>query len=207
MNGPYRLPPAAKLAYLAWMLVWVPLYWSANGPANFLWVCDFANFVILAALVAESALLASSQLVGVLFIQTLWAVDFFGALVSGKHPIGGTEYMFDPASPLWLRALSLFHLWTLPLLVWMVRRLGYDARGWKLQTGFAALLFPAGMLFGTRAENLNWMWAPFGVPQTLVPPPLFALAAVPIAGFALFWTGHVVSRRWLARAAPVVDQS
>jgi hypothetical protein len=201
MNGSSRIPSPVKLAYLAWMALWVPLYWRSNGPSNFLWLCDFANFAILAALVAESALLASSQLVGVLFIQLLWTVDFLTALVSGRHPIGGTEYMFDGASPLWLRALSLFHIWTLPLLVWLVRRLGYDARGWKLQTGFAALLFPAGMLLGTRAQNLNWMWAPFGVAQTLLPPALFVVVAVAIASFALFWTAHLVTRRWLAPSA------
>jgi len=181
------------------MAVWVPLYWSANGASNFLWICDFANFVILAALWSESALLASSQLAGVLFIQLLWTLDFGGALVTGIHPIGGTEYMFDASKPLWLRGLSLFHVWSVPLLVWMVRRLGYDARGWKLQCGFAALLLPAGLLLGGREQNLNWMWAPFGIEQTWLPPLLFALLSLPIVSLALFWTGHLVSRRWLAR--------
>ena len=33
---PPRVPLAAKLAFTAWMAVWVPVYWNANGPANFL---------------------------------------------------------------------------------------------------------------------------------------------------------------------------
>jgi hypothetical protein len=193
-----RVPLSVKLAYSAWMALWVPLYWIGNGATNFLWLCDFANFVLLAAIWSESALLASSQLTGVLFIQLLWTVDFLGGLLVGVHPIGGTEYMFDPAQPLWLRGLSLFHIWSVPLLVWLVRRVGYDPRGWKLQTGFAVLLFPAGLLLGTPEQNLNWMWAPFGFDQTLLPPLLFSLLAVPIAAVALFWTGHLVSRRWLA---------
>lgn len=191
-----RIPLAAKLAYTAWIAVWMPLYWRENGPANFLWICDFANFALLWAIWRESALVASSQLAGILFIQCLWAVDFFGRLFAGAHPIGGTEYMFDGAKPLWLRSLSLFHLWSVPLALWLVRRLGHDARGWKLQSGFAALLFPAGVLFGTPEQNLNWMHAPFGVEQTLLPPLAFAFVAVPIAAALLFWAGDWCVRRW-----------
>src|SRR6185436_7659075 len=141
-----------------------------NGPSNFLWICDFANFATLWALWSESPLVASSQLVGVLFIQLLWAFDYFGRLLTGTHPIGGTEYMFDLAKPEWLRALSLFHLWMVPFLVWVVRRIGYDRRGWKLQGAIALVLFPLGQQLGTKEQNLNWMWAPFGVEQTLLPP-------------------------------------
>jgi len=148
--GAARIPIWVKVGYTLWMVAWVPLYWRQNGASNFLWICDFANFAILAALWAESALVASSQLAGVLFIQLFWAVDYFGRLLLGSHPIGGTEYMFDPAKPLWLRGLSLFHLWSVPLLVWMVRRLGHDRRGWVLQTGVAALLFWPGDLAARR---------------------------------------------------------
>jgi hypothetical protein len=200
MTGRSRLPLAVKLAYTAWMVVWVPLYWHANGWTNFLWLCDFANFVILVAVWAESAILVSAQLAGVLFIQALWAVDYFGRLLFGTHPIGGTEYMFDPSTPLGMRALSLFHLWTVPLLVWLGRRLGHDPRGWKLQSVLAVPFLVLGQQLGTREQNINWMWAPFGVPQTWLPPILFALlSAVPVA-LILFLPGDLVARRWLRTA-------
>ena len=197
MTSTGRVPLWIKLAYTGWMAVWVPLYWRENGPSNFLWICDFANFALLVALWAESAILASSQLAGVLFIQVLWAFDYFGRLLFGAHPIGGTEYMFDPASPLWLRSLSLFHLWSVPLLIWLVRRLGHDPRGWRLQTAVASILLPASVVVGTPEQNLNWMYAPFGVEQTLLPALAFAFVAVPIVAVVLFWLGDRVSRRWL----------
>lgn len=200
MNG--RVPLPAKLAFSLWMLVWVPVYWRANGASNFLWICDFANFATLWALWRESALVASSQLVGVLFIQVIWALDFFGRLLLGEHPIGGTEYMFDAATPLWVRAFSLFHLWSVPLLVWLVRRIGYDGRGWRLQSAIALVLFPLGQWVGTKEQNLNWMWAPFGVEQTLLPPLLFAFLAVPIAALVLFRGGDLVVRGWIVSHPP-----
>ncbi|MEZ5332394.1 MAG: hypothetical protein R2991_10155 [Thermoanaerobaculia bacterium] len=39
-----------------------------------------------------------------LIIQAAWAIDWVGRLVSGRHPIGGTEYMFDPAEPVAVKA-------------------------------------------------------------------------------------------------------
>jgi hypothetical protein len=141
-----RVPLSVKVAFTLLMAAWVPLYWLHNGPANFLWLCDFANFVLLAALWRESALLASSQVAGIFVIQVVWAIDYFGRIFLGFHPVGGTEYMFDVAEPIWLRGLSLFHLWTVPLLLWLVRRVGFDARGWKLQTALALVLFPLGRL-------------------------------------------------------------
>lgn len=192
-----RVPLAAKLGFTAWMAVWVPAYWIHNGWTNFLWLCDLANFVTLAALWTGSALLASSQLAGVLLIQALWAADFFGRLLFGVHPIGGTEYMFDPAEPLWLRALSLFHLWTVPLLIWLVRRTGHDRRGWKLQSVVALVVYPLGQWLGTPEQNLNWTWAPFGVEQSWLPPLPFALVAAMLSAFLLFLPGDLLTRSWL----------
>ncbi len=196
------MPLAAKLAYSAWMAVWVPVYWIHNGPANFLWICDLANFVTLVAIWRESALLVSSQLAGILFIQAIWGVDFFGRLLLGAHPIGGTEYMFDAASPWWLRALSLFHLWMVPLLAWLMTRVGHDRRGVALETLIALVLFPLGQQIGTPEQNLNWTWAPFGIEQTLLPPLLFAFAAVPLAALLLFLPGDRLARRWFGRLHP-----
>jgi len=194
-----RIPLSAKVLYTVWMAVWVPVYWQQNGPENFLWLCDFANWVLFLAIWQESALLVSAQLAGVFLIQLVWAVDFSAALLFGTHPVGGTEYMFDAAKPLWLRGLSLFHLWTIPLLVWLVRQVGYDRRGWRLQVAIAAVLFPLGVVLGTREQNLNWMYAPFGLPQTLLDPLLFAFVAVPIAALLLFVPGDWIARRFFVR--------
>lgn len=195
--GASRVPFGLKAAYTLWMLLWVPVYWLENGWTNFLWLCDAANFLLLAALWTESALLVSSQLAGITFIQIVWAIDFFGRLLIGTHPVGGTEYMFDDGSPWWLRALSLFHLWTVPLLIWLARKLGHDRRGWQLQALLVLLLFPLGQQLGAPEQNLNWMWAPFGIPQVWLPPLPFAFLGAVVFIAVVLWPSELLVRRWL----------
>jgi len=69
--------------------------------------------------------------------------------LTGHHLIGGTEYMFDPHLSLLIRLISLFHVVTPPLLLWAIWRLGYDPRGWKLQTLEAWIVVP-----------INYFWHP-----------------------------------------------
>ena len=190
-----RIPLVLKILYTAWMAVYLPLYWHSYGALNFLWLCNFANFLILVALWRESARLASAQLAGVAVIHLLWAVDYFGRLLGGVHLIGGTEYMFDPALPAVARALSFYHLWTVPLLVFVLRRLGHDRRGLPLQAALAAGLFPLGQQLAGRAQNVNWTWNVFGVDQTVLPPLVFAFVAVAAVSLVLFLPVDLLARR------------
>jgi hypothetical protein len=187
-----KIASTPKIIFLLWMVVWVPAYWAYYGPANFLWLCDLANFIVALGLWLESPLLLSSQLVSVLLIQLLWSVDFLGRLITGLHPIGGTEYMFEVDRPLSIRALSLYHLVIPVFLLWLVRRLGYDRRGWKLQTFLAWVLLPISYLVGNPESNLNWLWAPFGIPQTLMPPTLFLCLVMLLLPAVLFWPTHLL---------------
>jgi len=187
-----RIPLWLKLAYTAWMLVWIPSYWIENGPGNFLWFCDVANLALWVALLLESPLLLSSQAAGVFLIQVAWVLDFGAALLFGIHPVGGTEYMFDAAEPLWVRGLSLFHAAVPVLLLWGISRLGYDRRGWKLQSAIAWVVLPASFLLTDPEQNINWLWEPFGVEQTWMPPAAFLAVAMVIYPLGVFLPTHAL---------------
>lgn len=194
------LPLWLKVGYTLWFLVWVPVYWVDNGPANFLWLCDVANIVVLAAVWLESPLLFSSQAVSVLLIQLTWIVDVTTRLLAGFHPIGGTEYMFESARPLLGRLLSLFHVFIPVLLLWALWRLGHDRRGWRLQTLICWLVLPLSFWIGEPEANLNWLWAPFGIEQTWMPPRAFLLFCMVAYPLLIFWPTHALLTAWLRRA-------
>jgi hypothetical protein len=197
-RGP-AIPLAVKLVYTAWMAVWLTVYWQQYGPSTLLWLCDFANLATLVAIWLKSPLLLSSQLVAVAVPQLGWTIDWVGRLVLGFHPIGGTEYMFDVAKPWWLRALSFFHLWMLPLLVWLVRRTGYDRRGvWVQSALMGAVLLPLSWLVGAREENFNWVWGLFGKEQTWMPAGAWFACLLVLYPLVLFLPAHWIASKTLA---------
>ena len=73
--------------------------------------------------------------------------------------------------PLLTRSLSLYHLALPPLLLWAVRRTGYDRRGFALQSCLALAGVLAGRLLGPTA-NLNFAFADPFFKRSLGPPPV-----------------------------------
>jgi hypothetical protein len=121
------IPLWVKVAYTGFVVVMVPFYLHEYGPTNFLYFCDVAVLMTLAAVWLESPLLASMPAVGILLPQALWMVDFLGTAV-GLPLTHMTDYMYDPSRPLFTRGLSFFHFWLPLFLVWLVWRMGYDRR-------------------------------------------------------------------------------
>lgn len=199
-----RLPLWLKLVWTIWLMIWVPVYWNRYGPQNFLYFCDLGNLLIGLALWTENALLFSWQAVGLLLFQTLYIIDLAGAAFSGRHIIGGTEYMFDPHIPLPIRLLSLFHLVTPPLLLWAVCRLGYDPRGWKCETLMTWLVLPVNY-FWRPQYNINWARGLFMREQHVVPGPLYLIAYLTAVPLLVYYPTHLCLKHWTRRRNTKAD--
>ncbi len=164
--GP-RLHWSWKVGYTAFMLILVFYYWREYGPTNFLYFCDVALFLGLAAVWTEKAKYASMAAVGILLPQVLWQIDFLGSLV-GTPVTGMTGYMFDSGISWFARALSFFHFWLPLFLLFLVRRLGYDRRAlyswsvlaWGLiLVSFLFLPAPGDPLdFVNQPHNVNYVY-------------------------------------------------
>ncbi len=190
-----RVPLWLKLAWTVCVLIWAPFYWRQYGPANFLFFCDLGNIFIMLALWGESSLLFSWQATGLLLFQTLYTIDLVGAAVTGRHIIGGTEYMFDPKLSLFVRLLSLFHVVTPPLLLWGIRRLGYDRRGWLCQTLTAWVVVPINY-FWHPGLDVNWARGLFFRQQHIMPGPAYLLAYLVAVPLAVYFPTHLLLTRW-----------
>lgn len=159
-----------KIAYTASVAAIIPVYWRHYGWRNFLWFSDIALFGTCVALWLESPLLVSVMAVAVLLPELLWNASFFARLVFRVQVTNLAGYMFDPRKPLFLRALSLFHV-VLPLvMLWMLARLGYDSRAFVMQTIIAWIVLPLTYaVLRPQDENINWVRG-FGKPQQWVKP-------------------------------------
>lgn len=190
-----RLPLPPKIAWTVFIAVWTPVYWQHYGPQNFLWLCDLANFLICLALWFESPLILSSQAVSIILIQSLWIVDVLGRVVTGVHLIGGTEYMFNSAIPVGVRLFSMFHVITPLLALWAIRRLGYDRRGWIIQTGIAWIILPVSFLFTDPYRDINWVWGLFGKQQDHLHPYLFFILLMIGYPLIIYLPTHLLLKR------------
>ena len=188
------IPLWLKIVYLAFVCGLVPIYWKQYGPANFLWFSDIALLLLVPALWLESKLLFSTLAVSVGLLELLWNADFLFRLLTGNEVVGLSAYMFDSRIKLWIRALSVFHVVLPPLILWYVYKLGYDGRGFAVQTVIAWAVLLVCYFFTPPSENVNWVYG-FGKPQTLLPRGLYL--ALLMLGFpvVIYFPSHLILAR------------
>ena len=188
--------PVARWLALLWLAVWIPAYWSFYGPVVFLNLCDIAVILTCVGLWRASSRLFSTQAVSSLVVDLAWVLDLVWRGVTGRHLIGGTEYMWDPAYPWWLRALSLFHIALPVVLIRSLRRVGYDRRAPWLQIGLAAVVLIASRAAGPEV-NANFAFTDPIFGRAWGPAP--AHLAVILAGLAFV---YALTDRALRRIGP-----
>ncbi len=192
----YRI---TRLLFAAFFVFWLLSYWRYYPLTNFLWTCNVA-FMLAAAgifLTPRNTLLASAAFCIVAVPDVLWALDVSVRALTGKHLFGGTEYLFDAAIPLGVRAASFEHLVLPAMLLWTLRRRGYDPRGFLL----AAILVP-GIYYLTYfvappAKHVNWVWGLFATPQTWMPSIWYPALAAGVFVVVFCGLTHLAARRWL----------
>src|SRR5262249_14304010 len=153
---------------------------------HFLWLCHLGNFILALAIWIESPLLFSWQAVSLLVADLIFNIDVLGRLTLGFHPIGGTEYMFDPDFPWQQKALALFHVVMPIILILALWKFGYDRRAIWCQLATIVVVFPLSFVLGTENDNINWVYGPFGRVQHVISPIAFLFAALILYPLALY---------------------
>jgi len=188
------IPLWFKLAYTAFVLYVMAVWWKHYGWKNFLWFSDIAFIGAVPAMWLESGALSSVLTVAVLLPELLWNLDYVLRLLLRRRITGLTDYMFEPERPLLLRGLSLFHV-PLPLvLLWLVAAYGYDASvGLPGAVVLAAIVLPLSRILSTPEKNINWT---YGLGAKRVTWPGWVFLPVLFLGFVLF---VFVPTDWLLR--------
>ncbi|MGH9687042.1 MAG: hypothetical protein ACRD5K_08135 [Candidatus Acidiferrales bacterium] len=199
-GGQRAFPGWTRWAALVWLVLWIPVYWRAWGVANFVHLCDIAVILTCIGLWTNNALLISSQAVSSLVVDAMWALDAIGALATGHHIFGGTEYLFDPSHALWVRLLSVYHVAMIVVLLWALRRTRYDRRGWAVQAWIVAGAFVAAR-FTPAAQNINFAYRLPVVNRPFGPAPVHVAVSILFMIFAVYWPTHWALKKLFARPA------
>jgi hypothetical protein len=171
MSHPF---PRLRWAALLWLAIWAPTYGVFYGFGNFVHLCDVAVILTCVGLWRGSALLLSMQALTSIVIDLAWDLDLGWRLATGRHLLGGTEYMWEAKYPLWVRLLSLFHLVLPVVLLGALRRVGYDRRALAVQSVLALLVIAAARVVGPEA-NVNYAWSDPFFRRAWGPAPLHVL--------------------------------
>jgi hypothetical protein len=172
-----------KIILTIFISILVPVYARYYGLQNFLWLSDIGLFLTVASLWLNSILLMSMAAVGVLAVELAWIVDFFCGLVLKIRLSDLTDYMFDNANPIFLRALSFFHLVTPPIWIVYLARYGYERRAVYYFTVIYWIALFATYFFADQHENINWVFCPQKYSTMHISEPLWLL--ILFVGFPL----------------------
>jgi len=115
-------------------------------------------------------------------------------LIFNRHLIGGTDYFFDPNYPLWVRLFSLFHVAMPFVLIYAVRRTGYDRRALRLQFVIAAVAMIASR-FADPYKNINFVFADPIVHRQWGPAPIHVAAMLAGLTIVIYIPTHAVLSR------------
>ena len=199
---------ALRGAAAIWLVLFIAVYGWAYGAANFIRLCDVAVILTCIGILSGSALLVSSQAVSSLVVDLAWDLDLLWQLLLGRPLIGGTEYMWDTRFPLGVRLMSLFHVAWPPLLITVLRRLGYDSRGFPLQCVIAAAVLVASR-FILPGENLNFAFRDPFFHRAWGPAPVHLALTFVVLVAAVYWPTHLLLRSAFGpgrrRATPGAD--
>jgi len=193
------IPLKLKLGHTVYVAFLVPAYWRYWGPRNFLWFSDVALIGMAPALWREDRRLTSMLALFAVLPEIPWNLGYFARLFTGREFFGLTHYMFDRKIPLWIRALSLFHVWLPLLLVWSVRRLGYDRRALGTGVLVGEAVLTASYVLAPPKENINWVYGPGEKPQKKISRSLYLCGVMLFFPLCIWWPMHRILARWSSR--------
>ena len=195
MDAPPQVPLPLKIAPTVYTAILVPTYCAHYGPTNFLWFSDLALMGLTPALWREDKRLMSVVALTGVLPEIPWNIGYFTRLLTGKELFGLSHYMFDKRHPLWIRALSLFHVWMPPLLLWSVRRFGYDGRALPLQIAAGEAVLLASYALAKPQDNVNWVYGPGEKPQHKIPRALYLCAVMAFFPLCVWLPAHYLFKR------------
>jgi hypothetical protein len=195
-----ELPEAVRWGALVWLAIWIPAYWRAWGPVNFLHLCDVAVLLTCIGLWTGNRLLLSSQAVSSLLANCIWSLDAACLLFLKRPFFGGTEFLLNQHIHLWVRLLSFYHVVVPVVLLWALSRIGYDRRALALQCGILLTALLIGR-FTSPFENINFAFRdPFWGRQ-LGPLPLHIAISIAFGAIVVYAPAHLILLHLYGRAA------
>jgi hypothetical protein len=151
--------PGYILPIWGWLMVghfgFVAVRSFFNGtPEDIFWISHVGTLLGGIGTLLKNRSLVSIALVSIAGHHLFWLVDTIGWLLSGHFPFGTTTYLAQATALDWLQSSN--HFFSLPILLWVVYRLGgVRPHSWLWSTALFAVLSCLSFLVLPQAANVN----------------------------------------------------
>jgi hypothetical protein len=166
-----QVPKWIKYTYTLFIAVMVPAYYRHFGPTNFLWFSDIALLIMFIEVWLCTGILTSMMAVGALLFELGWNGMFTYQIIVGNTNPNFICNILTPGFPILFRILPLFHIFLPIIIIYMLKKLGYDKRAIWYQSIFGILVLCIAHMATTKPQNIDWTYAFNNSPYTNLPQP------------------------------------
>lgn len=123
------------------------------------WFCYFSMILIGIGLLTKKVSLVASQIYILLIPDVVWTIDFIAYLIRDTPWLGIVDYFFIPGRPFLMNAVTLQHLFTVPLVLYFLRHSQSPRQDfWFISCIQVAIIYVLTKLFTSPVFNVNCVY-------------------------------------------------
>lgn len=135
-----------------------------KNPYQIFWGCYLGLIILGIGIVRRNSFLIMSQIYILAIPLLIWDIDFIYYLILGKPLLGITDYFFIESSLNLSKIISLQHLFSIPLAVYALKKIGIKKGedAWKMSFAQIILIFLVILFITPPEQNINCVFAMCG---------------------------------------------
>ncbi|MEX0933022.1 MAG: hypothetical protein WDZ77_02915 [Candidatus Pacearchaeota archaeon] len=144
-----------------------------KNPTQIFWGCYLGLLIMGIGIIKRNSFLIMSQVYILAIPMIIWDMDFLHYLILNQPLWGITDYFFLERNLDLSKAISLQHLFSIPLALYATKKIGLKRKdAWKLSLIQITLVYIIVSLFTIPEANINCVFDPcinlyFGIPYRL----------------------------------------
>ena len=123
------------------------------------WFCYFSMILIGIGLLTKNVSLVASQIYILLIPDLVWTIDFIAYLLRDAPFLGIVDYFFVPGRPFLMNAVTLQHLFTIPLVLYFFKHARVPRQDvWFISCIQVAIIYVLTKIFTNPITNVNCVY-------------------------------------------------
>lgn len=147
--------------FLVWGIIAIANSMYMQNPRQILYLCYIGLLIIGIGILTKRSYLIMSQVYILAIPLLIWDIDFLHWVIFQTELWGITDYFFIGENSLIGKIVSLQHLFTIPLAIYIAKKIGIKRKdAWKWSFAQVTIIFIFAILFTSPEDNINCVFNP-----------------------------------------------